>query len=428
MSILFQDAQSALSNAHSNEPYAELSLGNDIDVQPQSKKTSWTERFRETPSWLTSFLIHLLCFVAAVSIASPNQRGQGAASIVLNSSFAKQKAREASSVRTVRIPQDLSKSNDFTDLPTAIQERNEEIPTPSKSSAALSSAEDQQRIEQLIQESERKPKQTPQKKYAALTMRLQGKKSASASAFRRTPLLLPSQQENNQHDEIVDRFIQYDVGQLRGAAGVKARKDFQALGPNALPALVRGLNRSADIHATCPVGVIASKLLQTLRIADSPAMTQYAIDNIGQGVSENAPHYRRIISLRDRFLSKMQSLPQKISDLFVRRGLNGNGETLEIALSLADGPNETIIVALESNDEDLLIPALIAFLQKQSKFSYHEMMRAGRQLSQKKNSSSDEVRKLAEEAANLVQRRMTTHSQPRGSGRPILRTPQIQTQ
>ena len=275
------------------------------------------------PSWLTSFLIHLLCFVAAVSVASPNHTSQGAASIVLNSSFAKQTAREASSVRTVKIPQSLSLSNEFTDLPTAIKERNEELPPPIKSSSALSSQEDQKRIEELIQESEQAPKQPPGKKYAALTMRLQGKKSASVAAFRHTPLLLPSQNESNQHDEIVDRFIQYDVGQLRGAAGIKARKEFQALGTDALPALVRGLNRSADIHATCPVGVIASKLLQTLRIADSPAMTKYAIDNIGQGVSESAPHYRRIVSLRDRFLTKMQSLPHKISDLFVSRGLNG---------------------------------------------------------------------------------------------------------
>lgn len=412
MLIIIQDAEAAPPDEGSRDLFLELRSEEGVEGQTPSDDSPGDSRWRQSPSWLTSFLIHLLCVVVAVSIVLPDRAGKGVTSIVLQSSFAKRDAREVSSVRTVKIPQSLSQTNEFTDLPTAIKERNEQLPPPAKSSEALSSREEQKRMEELMQESKAQPRQSAGKKYAALTMRLQSKTSTSVTAFRRTPLLLASDDENGQHDEIVERFIQYDVGRLRGAAGIKARKDFQALGPDALPALVRGLNRSAGIHATCPVGVIASKLMQTLRVADSPAMTQYAIDNIGEGVSENAPHFRRIISLRDRFLTAMQSLPHKIAELFLRRGLRGDGEAMEIALSLADGPNETIIVALESNDEDLLIPALIAFLQKHPHFSYHEILRAGRQLGPERQFSSDDVKKLATEAAAIIQRRMKARSQP----------------
>jgi hypothetical protein len=101
-------------------------------------------------------------------------------------------------------------------------------------------------------------------------------------------------------DDVVERFIQFDIGKLLGEAGAKAREDFQRLGPQALPSLVRGLNRSASIHASCPVMVITSKIEAMLSENKDPELLKYAIDNIGRGVPTNAPHRGRLRSLLTR--------------------------------------------------------------------------------------------------------------------------------
>src|SRR5262249_10279778 len=56
-----------------------------------------------------------------------------------------------------------------------------------------------------------------------------------------------------EHDRIVDRFILYDIGRLRGVEGQQALQEFNRLGPDAIPAMVRGYNRACTIEASCPV-------------------------------------------------------------------------------------------------------------------------------------------------------------------------------
>jgi len=60
------------------------------------------------------------------------------------------------------------------------------------------------------------------------------------------PLL--TEKEEEKVDDAVDRFIQYDMGQLRDEEGRKAVKEFRELGPEAIPGLIRGLNRAAKIE------------------------------------------------------------------------------------------------------------------------------------------------------------------------------------
>src|SRR5437762_11572183 len=69
-----------------------------------------------------------------------------------------------------------------------------------------------------------------------------------------------SEEEEKKVDEAIDRFILYDTGRLRGDEGKQALREFQKLGPEAVPALIRGLNRAAAINHSCPVTVIAAKL------------------------------------------------------------------------------------------------------------------------------------------------------------------------
>ncbi|HMF13550.1 MAG TPA: hypothetical protein VKE94_14625, partial [Gemmataceae bacterium] len=69
-----------------------------------------------------------------------------------------------------------------------------------------------------------------------------------------------TKEEEEKLDEVIDRFMLYDIGRLQGEDARKALKDFKDLGPEAIPALVRGLNRAAKIEHSCPVVVIAQKL------------------------------------------------------------------------------------------------------------------------------------------------------------------------
>jgi hypothetical protein len=93
-----------------------------------------------------------------------------------------------------------------------------------------------------------------------------------------------TKEEEDRLDEIVERFMQYDIGRLQGKEGAQALKAFKNLGPEAIPSLVRGLNRAAMIEHSCPVVVIAQKLGRLLAASDDQELLEYVRDNIGSGV------------------------------------------------------------------------------------------------------------------------------------------------
>ncbi|HEY7310800.1 MAG TPA: hypothetical protein VH643_15660 [Gemmataceae bacterium] len=93
-----------------------------------------------------------------------------------------------------------------------------------------------------------------------------------------------TKEEEEKIDEIIDRFMLYDIGRLQGEAARKALKDFKDLGPEAIPALVRGLNRAAMIEHSCPVVVIAQKLGKLLGTSEDRELLEFVCDNIGAGV------------------------------------------------------------------------------------------------------------------------------------------------
>jgi len=93
-----------------------------------------------------------------------------------------------------------------------------------------------------------------------------------------------TKEEEDKLDDIIDRFMLYDIGRLQGAEAVKALKDFKALGSESIPALIRGLNRAAQIEHSCPVVVIAQKLGRLLVASDDVELLEFARDNIGAGV------------------------------------------------------------------------------------------------------------------------------------------------
>jgi hypothetical protein len=93
-----------------------------------------------------------------------------------------------------------------------------------------------------------------------------------------------TKEEEDKLDEIIDRFMLYDIGRLQGQEGAKALKAFQDLRSDAIPALVRGLNRAAAIEHSCPVVVIAQKLGRLLAASDDQELLEFVKDNIGAGV------------------------------------------------------------------------------------------------------------------------------------------------
>jgi hypothetical protein len=109
---------------------------------------------------------------------------------------------------------------------------------------------------------------------------------------RRPSPLAPSlpeltREEEEKLDRIIDRFMLYDIGRLQGEDARMALRDFQKLGPEAIPALIRGLNRAAMIEHSCPVVVIAQKLQKLLLASDDMELLQLARDEIGAGVGRS---------------------------------------------------------------------------------------------------------------------------------------------
>lgn len=99
------------------------------------------------------------------------------------------------------------------------------------------------------------------------------------------PSLKPlSRDEEKKLDDIVDRFILADTGKLAGAAKRQAEKDFDALGLDAVPALIRGLNRAAKINHSCPVLMISKKLNGLLMRSTDEKLLEFAYDEIGADV------------------------------------------------------------------------------------------------------------------------------------------------
>jgi len=84
--------------------------------------------------------------------------------------------------------------------------------------------------------------------------------------------------EEDELDALIDRFMLFDIGRLPGPEGLKAQKDFEALKSDAIPALLRGLARSARLDHDCQVTVIAKKLRTLLRSTTDRQLLAFARD------------------------------------------------------------------------------------------------------------------------------------------------------
>ena len=103
--------------------------------------------------------------------------------------------------------------------------------------------------------------------------------------------------EEDQLDKVIDRFMLFDTGQLKGDEGKEALRAFEKLGPEAIPALIRGINRAAVMENSCPTLVMAKKLSRMLAASDDQDLLDFAHDNIAAGV-ERSRHMNVLQDLR----------------------------------------------------------------------------------------------------------------------------------
>jgi hypothetical protein len=134
-----------------------------------------------------------------------------------------------------------------------------------------------------------------------LSLALAALLSGDPDAPRKPNPLAPSlplltDEEEDRLDAVIDRFIDADIGRLTGTEAKKAVRDFEKLSSEAIPALIRGLNRAAKIQGSCPAVVIAQKLERMLAATEDRELLEFARENIGAGVgrTRHAPLLQRL--------------------------------------------------------------------------------------------------------------------------------------
>jgi hypothetical protein len=176
------------------------------------------------------------------------------------------------------------------------------------------------------------------------------------------PLL--NQKEEAKIERIIDRFIDYDTGKLRGSEGLKALNDFKALGPEAIPNLIDGLNRAANLEHSCPAVIIARKLASFLTVSNDPELLDFARENIGAGVTAHR-HQGVIKDLRVACMLRKSTLQRRA---LASGAQAGSGQQTLRSMTLTDlvaaagnerGPRlKTVLVELEQRKGDSVVNAL----------------------------------------------------------------------
>lgn len=358
---------------------------------PRRRRRDLVRRWQAAiPFWLCSLILHLVSFLIIASLSCPWSGGRGPSgsrgvSLVISFGVDEHNRGEQSVVlptNEATEPAPIRGADEEEDLPRVAQPptpkeapQPEQQPPASPSRSVQEATQPQPRtvFEKWAQMAMADPNfgKAPSP-YAALMNR--NRQRSTPPPLTSNPLLATTHSTDSvtdESDQIVDDFIAYDIGKLRGRAGQQAHRRFMAMGAEGIPAVVRGLNKAATINASCPVGVLAGKLMSLLQSLRDPSLNQYAIDNLGRGVPETAPHYRRIVALRDRWLGGTPGVEkQTVSQLVAQHGLQQDGEFVELVLALTDAPAETVLAALQTPDPKLRDAALLALIQ--SHYPLHE--------------------------------------------------------
>ena len=169
-------------------------------------------------------------------------------------------------------------------------------------------------------------------------------------------------EEETQIDDAIERFIQQDIGKLRGPEAKQAVREFNQLGTEAIPGLIRGLNRAAQIESSCPAVIIAKKRATFLRATNDPDLLEFARENVGAGVTKSK-HMGVIKDLRVACMVRKSQLAKQSTTLRTQPNdnpfRNSTIKQLAEAAGSERGPRlKLVIMELERRRGDEAIAAL----------------------------------------------------------------------
>jgi hypothetical protein len=321
----------------------------------QAVSSRWLiERWRDTPSWLASLVLHLTVLIAFGSLIVPP--GKLANMYFLTLSLAEQNADTSQADLTIVLQsaQRTAGGDEGTHKHEA---------EPIKVARHETPAEEKDEVDTPL---ELQPIPTGMTDDIAALFDLTGGNSGKAGKAPPLPddvalALMPSDPvAERRRDTVVDRFIEFDIGKLQGAEGEQARRDFDRLGIESIPALVRGLNKSAYIHASCPVGVLSNKLQEAAQRSSDRAMIQYALDNIGRGVPDDAPHAYRLKQLRQMLWQRYVGERENVRHALVMRGLPDSEDFVNQVQQLSKAPTAVLAKQLDGADVQRRVATTVA--------------------------------------------------------------------
>lgn len=91
-------------------------------------------------------------------------------------------------------------------------------------------------------------------------------------------------EEEDKLDKVINDFIAYDIA---SNSAPSAARQLDGLGAEAIPAIVRGINKSAGYSYSCPVTVLSAKLIDLIHKSGDPDVLRFIRTEVGAGVKGN---------------------------------------------------------------------------------------------------------------------------------------------
>lgn len=117
-----------------------------------------------------------------------------------------------------------------------------------------------------------------------------------------------SKDEEARIDAVIERFVRADLGRLKGPDAKQAIKDFEALPPEAIPAMIHALNAAAKANQSCPVLMITKKLSRMLLASEDDKLLEFARDEIGSDGADRSAYANSLKDLRFQILLRKNAL------------------------------------------------------------------------------------------------------------------------
>lgn len=187
------------------------------------------------------------------------------------------------------------------------------------------------------------------------------------------PLL--TREQEKRIDGIIDRFILFDIGKLKGPEGRQAYYDFQRLGPEAIFQLIEAFNRTAELEHSCPVVLIGKKIASLLSASKDVQLLTFAKENLGAGIQARRhlgvvrdlkfhAQLRRTVVQRELALAgRSQPTPVGPRPFPVDRSpASRSVEDLLEAVERGGPERPSLVAELSRRDSPKVVPALVRFI------------------------------------------------------------------